>query len=347
MTVSDYIRELLYTEDCVIVPGFGGFVGNYQEATINFKTQEVFPPSKTIAFNQKLQKDDGLLIKSIASGDKISYEAAGQKVDAFVKKINISLDKGRTVKLKSLGSFSKKKSLLVFIPNADVNYLKSSFGLDSFEFPLLETSTKRVTQPKKTMTPVRKKRRRPSLVPLLAGIPIIAALIYAPFFFQTKEYQHLFGKAGIEIPMKMNKRIIALNAEDFNLMRETLHAEPDNTKKTEPAETTTPEIPEEPETKPELAEKAKPEPDTETPAASTKSTSGDYFIIGGSFRSMANAEKAITQYEDMGYHCRIFDAGNGMHRVAIKNYETVEAAYQALDHLRQQIGNNELWILHR
>ncbi|MDA3819253.1 MAG: SPOR domain-containing protein [Candidatus Delongbacteria bacterium] len=356
MTVSDYIRNLLYTENCVIVPGFGGFVGNYQEAKLNFRTTEIFPPSKTIAFNQKLQKDDGLLIKSIASGDNISYELASQKVKAFVTRVNETLDKGKTVKLKALGSFSKKKSILVFEPENTSNYLKDTYGLDSFEFPLLETASKRITQPKKTLTPVKKKRRRPSLVPLIVGIPIIAALIYAPFFFQEKEYQHVFGKAGIEIPMGMNKRIIALNAADFDLERETLSAEPKSKEEADQKETTETLQEAEPvqTTEPVLAEKAEPEqekqnpePVSETPSASAVSTPGDYFIIGGSFSSMANAEKAVSQYKDMGYNCRIFNAGNGMNRVAIKSYETVEAAYQDLDHLRQQVGNNDLWILHR
>lgn len=356
MTVSDYIRELLFSEDCVIVPGFGGFVGNYQEAKLNFRTTEMFPPTKTIAFNQKLQKDDGLLIKTIASGENISYEAASQKVNAFVKKINDSLDKGRTVKLKSLGSFSKKKSLLVFEPDNTINYLKDTYGLDSFEFPMLETSAKRVTQPKKTMTPVRKKRRRPSLVPLLVGVPIIAALIYAPFFFQEKEYQHVFGKAGIEIPMGLNKRIIALNAADFDLERETLSAEPKSNEESDQKETTVTTQETEPVqiSKPVVAEKAEAEqeiqdtePVSEAPSESVETTSGNYFIIGGSFSYVANAEKAVSHYKDMGYNCQIFNAENGMNRVAIKAYETVEAAYQDLDYLRQQVGNNGLWILRR
>ncbi|MGC9330955.1 MAG: SPOR domain-containing protein [Bacteroidales bacterium] len=356
MTVSDYIRDLLYTEDCVIVPGFGGFVGNYQEAKINFRTTEIFPPSKTIAFNQKLQKDDGLLIKSIAFGDNISYELASRKVKTFVTRVNETLDNGKTVKLKALGSFSKKKSILVFESDNTANYLKDTYGLDSFEFPLLETVSKRIFQPKKTLTPVKKKRRRPSLVPLIVGIPIIAALIYAPFFFQEKEYQYVFGKAGIEIPMGMNKRIIALNAADFDLERKTLSAKPESKEESYQEETTKTLQEVEPvlTSEPVVAEKTESEqkiqgtePVSETTSESGGITTGEYFIIGGSFSYLANAEKAVSQYENMGYNCRIFKAGNGMNRVAIRAYETIEDAYQDLDYLRQQVGNNDLWILHR
>jgi hypothetical protein len=34
MKIEQYISELLYKYDCVIVPGLGGFVANYKSATI-------------------------------------------------------------------------------------------------------------------------------------------------------------------------------------------------------------------------------------------------------------------------------------------------------------------------
>ena len=37
-SVSQYISDLLYTNDCVIVPNFGGFVGNRKSAELNKKT---------------------------------------------------------------------------------------------------------------------------------------------------------------------------------------------------------------------------------------------------------------------------------------------------------------------
>ncbi len=63
MEISQYIKELLILNDCVIIPEFGGFVANYKPATI--ENNQFFPPAKEIAFNNKLVSNDGLLIKHI------------------------------------------------------------------------------------------------------------------------------------------------------------------------------------------------------------------------------------------------------------------------------------------
>ena len=49
--VEHYISELLFLHDCVILPDFGGFVGNPQSAKLNKITGILSPPSKQILFN--------------------------------------------------------------------------------------------------------------------------------------------------------------------------------------------------------------------------------------------------------------------------------------------------------
>ncbi|NLA48282.1 MAG: hypothetical protein GX876_02335, partial [Bacteroidales bacterium] len=61
MDITSFIRELLFSHDCVIVPGFGGFVGNYAPARIDRATSTFYPPSKQISFNRNLRNNDGLL----------------------------------------------------------------------------------------------------------------------------------------------------------------------------------------------------------------------------------------------------------------------------------------------
>ena len=48
--LEHYISDLLYIEDCIIIPDFGGFIVNDKSATINEKSGEITPPSKTILF---------------------------------------------------------------------------------------------------------------------------------------------------------------------------------------------------------------------------------------------------------------------------------------------------------
>jgi len=81
MQLSGYISELLYENDCVIIPGFGGFVGNYSSAKIHPVNHTFYPPSKNILFNSKLTSDDGLLLHSVSIGENISYAEARSKTE--------------------------------------------------------------------------------------------------------------------------------------------------------------------------------------------------------------------------------------------------------------------------
>ncbi len=66
MDVTAFIRELLFGHDCVIVPGFGGFIGNYTPARIDKRTGTFYPPVKQISFNRNLNHNDGLLVGKIS-----------------------------------------------------------------------------------------------------------------------------------------------------------------------------------------------------------------------------------------------------------------------------------------
>ncbi len=70
MDITAFIRELLFGHDCVIVPGFGGFIGNYTPARIDKSTSTFYPPVKQISFNRNLNHNDGLLVGRISDHAK-------------------------------------------------------------------------------------------------------------------------------------------------------------------------------------------------------------------------------------------------------------------------------------
>jgi len=53
LTVEQLIADLLLQHNCVIVPGFGGFVAQRLPAQIDIEKGQVHPPKKSILFNQK------------------------------------------------------------------------------------------------------------------------------------------------------------------------------------------------------------------------------------------------------------------------------------------------------
>ena len=72
MTIANYLKDLLYRYDCVIVPNFGGFVTNRISARIDADSNTFYPPTKEVGFNSHLTHNDGLLANYIASSENIS-----------------------------------------------------------------------------------------------------------------------------------------------------------------------------------------------------------------------------------------------------------------------------------
>ena len=160
MTLANYINDLLYRYDCVIVPNFGGFVTTKIGAKMNDATQTFYPPKKQITFNSYLQHNDGLLANHIASDQKISFEKAtsfiSDEVTKWKKDIEITV-----VKVASIGSLSlNDNKKIVFEPNVDSNFLVASFGLSGVETNTVKRFKEQVkplplvTQEKENNTPV-------------------------------------------------------------------------------------------------------------------------------------------------------------------------------------------------
>ena len=61
LRLTIHIERLLLTQDCVIVPGFGGFVIQAVNASYNAEKSMFVPMSKEVMFNTTLQHNDGLL----------------------------------------------------------------------------------------------------------------------------------------------------------------------------------------------------------------------------------------------------------------------------------------------
>jgi nucleoid DNA-binding protein len=139
MDITAFIRELLFSHDCVIVPGFGGFVGNYSPARIDKSTATLYPPVKQISFNRNLNHNDGLLVGRISGTSGINYGDARNLVDEFVASIKKKLERGEKVTFDNIGIFiNNHEGNVQFEPDRNVNYHLDSYGLESFQFPPLE-----------------------------------------------------------------------------------------------------------------------------------------------------------------------------------------------------------------
>ena len=131
-SLEHYISELLYIEDCIIIPDFGGFIVNDKSATINEKSGEITPPSKTILFNSQLVNNDGLLVNHIAKEENISHKECLANVLAISKKLKSKLFETKILRIKKVGLLTiGSENNILFTQEKGYNYNLNSFGMRS------------------------------------------------------------------------------------------------------------------------------------------------------------------------------------------------------------------------
>src|SRR5699024_2389811 len=138
MRIENYISDLLYRYQCVIVPGFGAFLTQYQNAKLHSTTNAFYPPSKSVSFNEQLQSNDGLLASYMADVLKISFEEATKKLNFSVSQWKTALKNDEKIELSGIGNlWLSEEGKLLFQPSYHINYLTDSFGLSSFVSPAI------------------------------------------------------------------------------------------------------------------------------------------------------------------------------------------------------------------
>lgn len=131
-TVQNHIKELLFEQDCVVIPDFGGFVTNLDCAKINSTNRFIAPPQKWLAFNALLKNDDGLLSNYIAKEENISISQANLKVKTFVENTRRYLRSDNTYVIDGLGIFSQNdEDKIQFQPKQTNNFYSESFGMEN------------------------------------------------------------------------------------------------------------------------------------------------------------------------------------------------------------------------
>jgi len=139
MKIEQYISQLLYRHQCVTVPGFGAFLTEIQSAQLHENTHSFYPPRKVISFNPHLKNNDGLLANHIATAEKTTYDNAVSSIESEVVIWKSILEVNQRFTLKNVGElYLNAEKNIVFTPSENINYLKESFGLNSFVSPAVK-----------------------------------------------------------------------------------------------------------------------------------------------------------------------------------------------------------------
>jgi cell division septation protein DedD len=131
MQFENLIKDLLYSNDCVILPGLGGFIAKYKGASLNSNLHTVYPPQKTIGFNPQIKENDGLLVSALCALNNCSYAEGKIELDAWVKEQSNTLIRGEKISWKGIGIlFQDRLGKIQFIPDSKGNFSLESFGLE-------------------------------------------------------------------------------------------------------------------------------------------------------------------------------------------------------------------------
>lgn len=111
--IERHIEFLLLSNDCVIIPNFGGFMAHYVDACYDGRDNTFLPPKRTIGFNPQLQLNDSLLALSYVEAYDISYPEALRRIESEVAEIRQTLENKGSYEFNGIGSI---------ILNEDGNY---------------------------------------------------------------------------------------------------------------------------------------------------------------------------------------------------------------------------------
>ncbi|ERI85792.1 sporulation and cell division repeat protein [Bacteroides pyogenes F0041] len=132
--LAQHIEALLLENDCVIVPGFGGFVTHYDSAKYIKKENLFLPPVRSIGFNPQLRLNDGVLIQSYMAARDTSFADAARMVDKEVNQLIHTLHDEGKIYLDNIGEiFYNLRGDYEFKPYIFKVATPSLYGLDTFE----------------------------------------------------------------------------------------------------------------------------------------------------------------------------------------------------------------------
>lgn len=326
-----YIEELLYENECVIVPGFGGFITNLQPAAI--KENMLVPRGRTLLFNRQLKNNDGLLAGHIAKTEG-DYSLAMRMIGHFVRNSNETLEQGKTLELKRIGNLSLgPDNNVLFQPSAGHNFELHSYGLLAIQAgPVLAKETASKGKDKKK---VRENKPAVKTLTLNKSSAWKSYLVAASFFGALAVSGVLLWDQGV-----IQQQIFygSLNPFPSDTFTGTVKPVTEEVKKEEASE-----IVPAPATEDTLI--------TETPAevpVLTEVTVQDdslYYVILGAFSREYNANKLKAELTAKGYQPEtVYMPGSALLRVSGMTLSARPEAEKQLEELKAR-ENPDAWLL--
>jgi hypothetical protein len=314
------ISQLLYRYDCVIIPGFGGFVTQFKSAAIDRQAHSIYPPSKEVSFNSMLVKNDGVLVNFVAEDQDLSYNSAQNLIDIQVEDWKKQL-RFQDLYLAKIGRFHLGlEQQILFEPENSTNFLTDSFGLSAVIAKEIEAQVKKplIQRAPKAKTKVVSSRTNYLKYAAVFAIGLSVIGLVGAEQIYSKYRQARTEQVRVEDQYKQERIETATFAIDRNLP--TILVPVKKLSSSDKAE------------KIELVE-----------AVEITKT---YFVIAGAFRDQNNAKKKVSQLRKSGFEDASELGANkwNLYQVSFGGFQDRLEAEKLLKQVRLS-GAPDAWVL--
>jgi len=323
MDIRKYISDLLTAHDCVIIPGFGGFIGNYSPARIDPVHHTFCPPYKKLLFNINLKQNDGLLANSLVSNAGIAYADACLVIEEQVEHFRHDLKSGKALLIPEIGKLIMgREGNLQFEQDISVNLLPEAFGLTSFISPPVVRNSYKDRIEKKIPVLANQSAEKKWHIPrslkwaAIVAIPVgVLTVIGLTQFDKLKTSQ--VSNAGI-----LNSVFSRFSSTSLVEKKEA----PQTPSEPQFQVESTPSIFDQPQgtdqdVPKETAQDVSSNTGIVTPNEKTAeqiNKENHFAVIVGAFRIKENAEKLVAELKEKGIEAEIYDRSrNGLYRVTV------------------------------
>lgn len=340
--LAKHIEVLLLENDCVIVPGLGGFIAHYRPAYIAPQDGKCYPPSRTIGFNPQLTINDGLLTQSYMQTYHTDFPDAARKIEKVVVSIKDMLYREGAFCLPHVGTlYNNVQGHYEFKPGDNGFFTPSLYGLGACLLPTLV----RQAEPEAHSSVFIPEDQPETIVSVPVSQPLsqkpasfwkyavsIAAAIFLFFVFSSKventEINHSvyasIGTSSMIEEIRQSSLMFHLPETSERSAVKTIEKETQNAHTAPTMEVKTAE--------------------NKIQQTAHIEESLPYAVVIASLRTLKGAETQLKMLEKQGYTGLTIISSPRIHRISIGNYRTEEEAYHAANKLRKDPNLSAAWV---
>lgn len=339
--LNKHIEILLLDNDCVIVPGLGGFMAHHVEARFDDRDNSFLPPLRMLGFNQQLKLNDSLLVQSYIETYDMSYPEALRRIESEVEELKQHLYNEGSYELEDIGMLTTNEhGDIIFEPFEAGILTPELYGLSAFEFkpfnieslPIVENIATDITPVEEIVPEIIDEEEDEAdddnvikiRVAWIRNVAAAAAAIIAFFFMASPVTNSTKDKvmlSGVMIPELLSSEINTVDVKsvefktitpvsDSIAIKDTTNIVSDSIENKQAVE-----------------------------------LNNNYCIILASRVTKRNAESFVSELHKNGYDQAYTYINNKIVRVAYGDYSSLQDAYNALAKIKTNKKYEQAWVL--